>query len=264
MLSTQEQTRYQRHLLLKQIGGSGQAKLKQAKVLMVGAGGLGAPCLYYLAAAGVGTIGIIDDDIITLSNLQRQILYKTGELNQLKVEKAKQALESLNPEIKIIAYPERLTKENAWSLFNPYDIIADGSDNFETRFLINDVCHFAKKTLTSAAIGEFSGQLASFRSFDSTAQGANVSWRCFVSEKASDAQNCAQGVMGALCGIMGALQALEIIKQITGAGDNLLNKMMLYDGLSGQSRIIKLRWDKHNPLNGESPTIKREDFCLSE
>lgn len=264
MFSKQEQERYQRHLLLKQIGGGGQAKLKQAKVLMVGAGGLGSSCLYYLAAAGVGTIGIIDDDKVDLSNLQRQILYKTDDINALKAEQAKQTLEKLNPEIKIIAYPERLTQENAFKLFQPYDFIADGSDSFATRFLVNDVCYFTKKTLTSAAVGEFSGQLATFRAFDKNENGEpNPSWRCFVNDTIEEAQNCEQGVVGALCGVMGALQALEIIKLITGAGTTLLNKIMFYDGLSGQSRIIKLKWDRHNPLNGQAPKIKYADLCLS-
>lgn len=260
MLNKKEQTRYTNHILLKQIGGAGQVKLKQAKVLMVGAGGLGAPCLLYLASAGIGTIGIIDDDVVELSNLQRQIIYKTSQLGWPKVEIAKAQLQELNPEINIISYNEKLTSKNALKIFANYNFIADGSDNFETRFLVNDVCYFAQKPLITAAIGEWAGQLASFRSFEKTNNTSNPNWRCFVGNNPIDAQNCQTGVIGALCGIMGSLQALEIIKQITGAGDNLLNKIMLYDGSNNQSRIIKLNWDKNNLLNGTNPQIKLADF----
>ena len=262
MLSALEQKRYLRHILLKQIGGEGQAKLKQSNVLMVGAGGLGASCLFYLAAAGVGTIGIIDDDKVSLDNLQRQILYSTADIDKPKVHRAKEQLHKLNPEINLIAYEEKLEAHNALRLFEKYDFIADGTDNVETRFLINDVCFFAERHLTSAAVGAFNGQVASFRAFDKAADGTPFpSWRCLVGEIKDDADNCDSGVMGALCGILGSLQALELIKQITGAGDTLLNKLLLYDGLSNESRLIKLKWDRENPLNGARPRIKREDFC---
>lgn len=260
MLNKEEQTRYANHILLKQIGGAGQTKLKQAKVLMVGAGGLGAPCLLYLAAAGIGTIGIIDDDVVELSNLQRQIIYNTYQLNQPKVEVAKTQLQKLNPEIDIVIYNEKLSNKNAAKIIANYDFIADGSDNFKTRFLVNDVCYFAQKPLTSAAIGEWTGQIVSFRSFEKTNNIPNPNWRCFVGSNPIDAQNCQTGIIGALSGIIGSLQALEIIKQITGAGDNLLNKIMIYDGTNNQSRIIKLNWDKNNLLNGVRPQIKRADF----
>jgi len=262
VLSPEEIERYTRHLLLKEIGGEGQEKLKQTKILMVGAGGLGAPCLFYLAACGIGTIGIIDDDVIHLNNLQRQFLYQTRDLHQLKVERAKQILHQLNPTITIETYPERLTRKNVLALFAQYDLIADGSDNVETRLLVNDGCFFSQKPLVSAAVGQFSGQLASFRSFEKNAQNIpNPSWRCLVGEHIQDAENCEQGILGALCGVIGSLQALEIIKQITGAGDDLLNQLLLYDGLSGKQRIIRLSWDPHNPLNGRAPKIQKADFC---
>lgn len=261
MLSPTEQERYQHHFLLKQIGGAGQAKLKQAKVLMVGAGALGSSCLFYLAAAGVGTIAIVDDDKVEISNLQRQILYTTNHLNQSKAHIAKAQLSDLNPEIKINAHQTRFTKKNGATLIKDYDFIADGTDNFTTRLLINDLCYFTQKPLTTAAIGEWTGQLASFHSGK---KNAAPSWRCFVGKSATDAPSCEQGVLGALCGVMGSLQALEIIKQITGAGDTLLNKILLLDGLTYQSRIIGLKWDKKNPLNGESPTITPKDCGLSE
>ena len=252
--SAKERLRYSRHILLKEMGGDGQYRLKQARVLMIGAGGLGAPCLLYLAAAGIGTIGIIDDDVIALDNLQRQIIYQTKDIAQPKSQTAQSYLRALNPEITIIAHPLRLTKDNIADIFADYDFIADGSDNFATRFLVNDMSHFMKKTLITAAVGQFDGQVASFRSFETDERTGNPrpSWRCLVDCQPPQDELCAQGILGALCGVVGSMQALEIIKQITHIGENLLSKIWIYDGLNGKSRIIDLRWNPHNPLNGKS------------
>ncbi len=256
-LSDGELTRYQRHIFLKEIGGAGQLRLKQARVLMIGAGGLGAPCLFYLAAAGIGRLGIIDDDVITLDNLQRQILYRTEDVGRPKVERARDYLLRLNPEIDIIAHKARLTADNALSLISAYDIIADGSDNFATRLLVNDACYFAKKPLVSAAVNQFDGQLSTFRAFERDETGApRPSWRCFMPPTQIEAQPaCDAGILGALCGVLGAMQALEIIKQAVQIGETLVGRMLFYDSLYWRSRLVHLRWDPNNPLNGRHPTI---------
>lgn len=249
--------RYQRHIMLKEIGGAGQQKLLTARVLVIGAGGLGAPLLAYLAGAGIGTIGIIDPDKVSLSNLQRQVLYTMEDIGEFKVKAAQERLKALNPDCKIETHPYRLTADNALDLIQQYDLVADGCDNFATRFLVNDACYFARKPLVSAALGRFDGQLSIFKAFEKDAQGTPLPcYRSLVSAPPdTDEQiNCAQtGVLGALAGIMGSLQALEIIKEIIGMGDNLVGKLLIYNALTQQSRIVKLTWDKQNPLNGTNP-----------
>ncbi|MGC6512155.1 MAG: HesA/MoeB/ThiF family protein [Parvibaculales bacterium] len=257
VLDDSQLERYARHIMLKQIGGAGQQKLLNAKVLVIGAGGLGCPLLSYLAAAGVGTIGIVDDDKVSLSNLQRQTLYATADVGRLKTAAAADRLAQLNPDCTIIRHTTRLTPDNALELINAYDVVADGCDNFTTRFLVNDACYFAQKPLVSAAVGQFDGQLSCFRAYENTPSGTpNPCYRSLVpaAPDNADEMTCAQtGIIGALTGVMGSLQALEVIKELTGAGETLTGRLLIYDALTAQSRIVRLPWDPANPLNGETP-----------
>ena len=230
--------RYARHIALPEIGQGGQERLLQSKVLVVGAGGLGAPLLMYLAAAGVGRLGIVDHDRVALSNLQRQVIYETGDVGQWKVESARTALHDLNPDIYVIAHAEKLTAENAETLFAPYNLIVDGSDNFETRLLVNDQCHKMRKTLISAAVSGFSGQIYTFKSY----LGApHPCYRCLypAAEAASENQPC-NGVLGSMAGLMGSWQATEVIKELLGIGESLSGSMLLVDGLSASIRKIQV------------------------
>ena len=252
--------RYARHILLDEIGGAGQAKLLAARVLVIGAGGLGSPVLLYLAAAGVGTIGVIDDDVVDLSNLQRQIVHTTDRLGMPKVESARAALAAINPEVRVVPHGERLTADNARSLIAGYDVIADGSDNFPTRFLVNDACFFAGKPLVSAAILRFDGQLATFRAGVPAATGCEPGpcYRCLYREPPPEGQipTCAQaGVLGAFCGAMGGLQATEVIKELLGIGDSLAGWLLVVDALAGTWRRIRVRRDPGCPLCGDHPSI---------
>ena len=251
--------RYARHIVLKEIGGPGQQKLLNAKVLVIGAGGLGSPCLIYLAAAGVGTLGVIDNDDVSLSNLQRQIIHGTEDVGQPKTESAAAAIARLNPDVTIHQYTERMTAENALDIISQYDIVADGCDNFETRFLVNDACYFAKVPLVSAAVGQFEGQIATFKPYEKDADGKPLpNYRDFIGETPAPGSvpTCEEaGVLGALTGVIGSLQALEVIKEITGAGTSLAGKLLIYDALDTRFRTVKLKWDPKNPLTGENPTI---------
>jgi molybdopterin/thiamine biosynthesis adenylyltransferase len=239
-LTDSQLERYQRHILLREIGGAGQRRLLDAKVLVVGAGGLGAPALMYLAAAGIGTIGIVDDDIVSLSNLQRQVIFSTGEIGASKSETAARRLQGLNPDVRLNVHPVRLTAANAAELVGPYDLVLDGCDNFETRFAVNAACLALGKTLVSAAIGEFDGQLAVFKA-DRAAQPC---YRCFVPEIPEGAATCTeQGVVGALAGVLGTWAALETVKELVGFGESLAGKLVLFDGLSAVTRKVKLRRD---------------------
>ena len=211
----------------------------------------------YLAAAGVGTIGIIDDDTVSLSNLQRQTLFTTPDVGRLKTEAAADRLSQLNPDCTIIKHPTRLVADNALELISAYDLVADGCDNFATRFLVNDACFFAQKPLISAAVGRFDGQLSCFKAHETQPDGTpNPCYRSLVptAPDTADEMTCTQtGIIGALTGVMGSLQALEVIKEITGAGDTLTGRLLIYDALTAQSRIVRLPWDPANPLNGENP-----------
>jgi len=251
--------RYARHILLKEVGGIGQAKLLNSKVLVVGAGGLGSPVLLYLAAAGVGTIGVIDGDTVDLSNLQRQIVHQTASVGLPKVESAKATLAAINPDVTLIPHFGRITPDNALDLMADYDLIADGSDNFETRFLINDAAYFAKKPLVTAAILRFDGQLATFKAHAIDGAGNHgPCYRCIFREAPPPGQipSCAEaGVLGALCGTMGSLQATEILKELLGIGDSLSGHLMVYEGLAANFRKIKVKADPGCPLCGENPTI---------
>ncbi|MCF8468434.1 MAG: molybdopterin-synthase adenylyltransferase MoeB [Sneathiella sp.] len=254
-LTDDQLDRYARHIILREVGGSGQKKLLQSKVLIVGAGGLGSPMLLYLAAAGVGTIGVIDDDRVDLSNLQRQIAHGTEDIGASKVASAAKAAARINPDIEIVSYPERLTAGNVAEILADYDLIADGTDNFDTRFLLNDACYFMKKTLVSGAILQFDGQVSTFKAHEA---GNNPCYRClFPAPPPPDvAQTCGEaGVLGALAGVIGSMQAVEILKELLGIGEGLSGRLLLYDALAAEVRTIKLRRDPNCPLCGDAPTI---------
>jgi adenylyltransferase/sulfurtransferase len=253
-LSDDELERYARHIVLREVGGTGQAKLKAARVLVVGAGGLGSPVILYLAAAGVGTVGIVDDDRVSLSNLQRQIAHRTSDVGRSKTQSARDAALAINPKISVVEHAERLTAENAPKILEGYDIIADGSDNFATRFLINDACFFFKKTLVSAAVTEFDGQLATYK----PGRDLLPCYRCLFPEPPppGTAPSCSEtGVLGAAAGVMGTLQALEIVKEITGAGESLAGKLVIYDALATRFRTVTVKRDPACALCGANPTI---------
>lgn len=242
MLSPDDLTRFSRHIVLRHIGGPGQQRLKSARVLVVGAGGLGSPLLMYLAAAGVGTLGILDDDIVTLSNLQRQIIHGTPDLGALKVESAKAALLRLNPGLELETHARRLDAQNVASLIAPYDVIADGSDNFATRYCLADACAIARKPLVSAAVNEFSGCLTTLKPFETGADGRkNPSYRDLFPDEPPPGSipTCSEvGVLGALVGLLGSLQAIEVIRQITPFGTPLIGKLLLIDALDMRFETI--------------------------
>jgi sulfur-carrier protein adenylyltransferase/sulfurtransferase len=267
MFSVEETARYQRHFSLPQMGYEGQAKLKAAKVLVIGAGGLGSPLLLYLAAAGVGKIGIMDADVVSISNLQRQILYSTVQVGQSKAENARERLLALNPHIEIEIYPFFCNAQNALAIFAEYDVIADGSDNFPTRYLVNDACFFTEKPLVYAAIHRFEGQLAVFNWKQKDGRmSANYRDVFPTPPPPQEMPNCAEaGVLGVLPGIFGTLQALEIIKIITNTGEILANKFFTMNTLTLESYTFSFAKDTNNPLSGENPIIHTlidyEVFC---
>jgi molybdopterin/thiamine biosynthesis adenylyltransferase len=253
-LSDDQVERYARHLILREIGGAGQQALLAARVLVVGAGGLGAPLVTYLAAAGVGTIGLVDDDRVSLSNLQRQIIHRTADVGRLKVDSAADTVAALNPDVNVVRHALRLDASNALDLVGAYDVIADGSDNFATRFLLNDACYFARRPLVSAAIGEFEGQLATWKAHTGTCP----CYRCLfpAPPPAGTVPNCTEaGVLGALAGVMGSLQAVEVVKEILGLGTSLAGRLMIYDALDARTRTLKIPRDPACALCGEAPTI---------
>lgn len=241
MLTDDEIDRYARHLVLKEIGGAGQMKLKAAKVALVGMGGIGAPAALYLAAAGIGHLGLIDDDVVSLSNLQRQVLYATGDIGQPKSGTAKTALHGINPHTECQVHAIRLSDDNAADILGGYDLVLDGCDNFPTRLLVNRVCQSLKKPLVSAALGRWSGQLSVF--------DGSPCYQCLVPDNPPDAETCERvGVVGALAGVMGSLAALEAIKLITGAGEPLRGQLLIFDGLTMQSRVVRLSADPDCPV----------------
>jgi adenylyltransferase/sulfurtransferase len=255
-LSDEELERYARHIVLREVGGVGQAKLKAARVMVVGAGGLGNPLILYLAAAGVGTIGIADFDSVSLSNLQRQIAFRTEDTGRSKTESAADAAHAINPFVKVEQHPIRLTSQNAMNMISGYDIVADGSDNFATRFLINDACYFGKKALVSAAVTEFEGQLATFKAFDKS--GAYPCYRCIFPEPSPEgtAPSCSEaGVMGAAAGVMGTLQAMEVMKEIIGIGESLAGKLLIYEAISARFRNVRVKPDPACALCSSHGTI---------
>jgi adenylyltransferase/sulfurtransferase len=254
-----ELQRYARHIVLHEVGGPGQAKLKAARVLVVGAGGLGSPVIYYLAAAGVGTIGIVDNDRVSLSNLQRQILHTTARVGIAKTTSARETVHALNPHVAVIEHDTRLDASNALDLVSRYDIVADGSDNFPTRFLVSDACYLAKRPLVSAAVGQFDGQLSTFKPYLNSPNGDPwPTYRCLMGEipPRDLFPACEEaGILGVLPGIVGSMQAMEVIKEILGIGDSLVGKLMMYDALAVRLYIAELVWNPDNPLNGRNPTI---------
>ena len=258
-LSALEIARYKRHLLLRDVGGQGQQKLKAARVLVIGAGGLGSPVLAYLAAAGVGTLGIIDDDHVSLDNLQRQIIHKTASVGMPKVLSAKAAIAEMNPHVSVETFEERLTAANAMERISAFDIIVDGSDNFSTRYLVNDACYFAKKPLAFAALGPFDGMLTVFKAFARDAAGEPLpNYRCLFPEAppVGTVQTCAEaGILGAVAGVVGVLQAVEVLKLICEIGEPLLGRLLIYDAQTPSFETLRYRWDPDNPLNGRSPSI---------
>lgn len=246
-MKTEDVERYARHLVLKEIGGPGQARLKKAKVLIIGAGGLGAPASLYLAAAGIETIGIMDDDTVALSNLQRQVLFSAAEIGTPKTSAAALALGRLNPYVQINAHQCRFGPDTA-ALIKGYDLVLDGTDNFETRFAINAACHAAAIPLIVGAAIRFDGQVACFDSH----QGKTACYRCLVPSLPEETQTCENtGVVGALTGVIGSMMALEAIKIITQAGTPLFGRLMIYDGLSGQARTLRLPPDPACPVCGD-------------
>jgi adenylyltransferase/sulfurtransferase len=255
-LTPNEIDRYARHLVLRDIGGPGQQKLKAARVLLIGAGGLGAPLIQYLAAAGIGTIGIVDDDEVSLSNLQRQVIHGTGDIGQPKVESAARAVERLNPHVIIEPHRTRVTAENARALIGRYDIVADGSDNFDTRYAVSDACFFEGKPLVTAALGQFDGSLTTIRAHETGPDGRpNPTYRClFPSPPPPGAiPTCAEaGVLGALAGVMGSLMAMEVIREIVGFGEGLVGRLLMVDARSMRFDTIRYGWDEGNPLNGSA------------
>jgi molybdopterin-synthase adenylyltransferase len=260
MLSSEELERYARHIVLREVGGPGQTALKRARVLVIGAGGLGAPALMYLAAAGVGVLGVIDDDTVALSNLQRQVIHGTPEVGRLKVESAATAIRRLNPHVAVEIHPARLDGANALELFARYDIVADGSDNFATRYLVSDACFLAGKPLVTAAVGIFDGTLTTIRAHERGDDGRpNPTYRCLFPEPPppGTVPPCAEaGILGALPGVLGSLIALEVIREIVGFGEGLVGRLVMLDARSMRFETLGYAWDPANPLSGEHPTIR--------
>ena len=265
--SKEELSRYNRHIIMSDFGIEAQKKLKAAKVLVVGSGGLGSPALLYLAAAGVGTIGIVDFDVVDDSNLQRQVLFGVQEVGKLKAEAAKQRLVSLNPYIQVNVYNTQLTSANALELIRDYDVVADGTDNFPTRYLVNDACVLSGKPNVYASIFQFEGQVSVFNYTDKEGKkGPNYRDLYPAPPPPGLVPNCAEGgVLGVLPGIIGSLQALEVIKVITGVGEPLVGRFYIFDALSFESRTFTFKHNPANPLTGEKPTITQlidyEQFC---
>lgn len=244
--SPEEVERYARHLVLREIGGQGQQALRAARVLIIGAGGLGAPASLYLAAAGVGVIGLADPDAVSLSNLQRQVLYATGDVGRAKVDVAAERLHDLNPHVQVEAHTVAVDPANADEVIAGYDLVLDGCDNFPTRFAVSDACVRAHKPLVSGALGRWTGQVGLFE--------GRPCYRCLVPETPPDAETCAAvGVVGALAGVVGSIMALETVKRLTGAGEPLTGRLMIYDSLAGETRTVRMAADPACPACGDHP-----------
>lgn len=262
MLTDEQIERYSRQILLPQVGGKGQEKLLAARVLVLGAGGLGSPVAAYLAGAGVGTLGLVDSDEIELNNLHRQILYTTEEIGQQKALAAENRLKKVNPDIKIIPHVLRLTSMNILEIIKDYDIIVDGTDNFPTRYLVNDACVLAKKTLVHGAFFRFEGQAMVIKPFEGSC------YRCLFSEPPppGSVPSCQEaGVLGALAGVIGLIQATETLKLILGIGEPLIGRLIIFNALEMGFRKVKVPRDKNCPVCGEHPTVTKlidyEWFC---
>ncbi len=253
-LTSDEIERYARHLVLRGVGGPGQQKLKRARALVVGAGGLGSPVVQYLAAAGVGTIGVVDDDVVSLSNLQRQTLHGTPDIGRLKIDSARDAVARLNPHVEFVAHNARLGPANGRDLVRGYDIVADGSDNFETRYAVSDACFFERKPLVAGAVGEFDGSLTTLRPFETGPDGKpRPTYRCLFPQAPPPGAipACAEaGVLGALTGVVGSMMALEVAREIVGFGEGLVGRLALIDTLAMRFETFSYAWDPDNSLNG--------------
>lgn len=251
VLSEEQVRRYSRHLILPEIGGRGQRKLLNGKVLLVGAGGLGSPAALYLAAAGVGTLGIVDFDVVDLSNLQRQILHHVRDVGRPKVESAVDTIADLNPDVKVVPYREALNSSNVRQIFSEYDVIVNGSDNFPTRYLANDACVFLKKPLVDGSIFKFEGQTTVFLP-------GHGCYRCLYPAPPPPGvvPSCAEaGVLGVVCGVIASIQGVETIKLLLGLGDPLVGRLVFFDALSMEFRQVKFRRDPNCPVCGDRPTI---------
>lgn len=252
--SADEHERYARHIMLKEIGGPGQQRLKAATVALVGAGGLGAPAALYLAAAGVGTLRLIDHDSVSLSNLQRQVVYRGVDVGAPKVERASAVLSEINAHVNVEAMAQKLDDQNASYLLRGADIVLDGTDDFATRFAVNAACHELGITLISGAVGRWDGQVATFKAGITKALPPAQRlpcYRCFVPATPPNAETCAQvGIVGALTGVIGSMMALEAVKEIAGAGESLAGRLFLYDSLKGESRTVTLKRDPACPVCG--------------
>jgi MoaD family protein len=260
-LTPDQVTRYSRHIIMPQVGPAGQRRLMNAKVLIVGAGGLGSPNAVYLALAGVGTLGIVDFDVVDLSNLQRQILHQTDDIGKPKVVSAKETIAAYNPDVNVVLHEAPLTSDNAMEIIGQYDIIVNGADNFATRYLVNDACYLSGKTLVDGSILLFDGQATVF-------EPGKGCYRCLFPEPPPPGMvpSCAEaGVLGALCATIGSIQATEVLKQILKVGDPLVGRLLLYDALSMEFRIVKTRRNPNCPLCGDNPTVTElidyEAFC---
>lgn len=252
-LSDAELERYARHVILDEVGEAGQIKLLETKVLVLGAGGLGSPVLLYLAAAGVGTLGIVDHDVVDTTNLQRQIIHSTDEVGDAKVASAAEKIEALNPDVAVKTYRERLTRANAMEIIEGYDLVVDGSDNFAARYLVNDACFFLKKPLVSAALVRFEGQVATYKPYD-----GGPCYRCLFPEAPDPnlVPRCdTVGILGSIAGVVGCIQATEVLKEILGLGTGLTGQLFLYDALDLTTRKIRTKRNAECALCGDSPSI---------
>ena len=261
LLTPEQVKRYSRHIIMPQVGGIGQRKLLQAKVLLIGAGGLGSPAAMYLAAAGVGTLGVVDFDTVDLSNLQRQILHRNSDVGRLKVDSARDTIADINPDVRVVPHRTQLTSENALELFSQYDIILNGCDNFPTRYLANDAAYMTKKPLVDGSILQFDGQATVYL----PGKGC---YRCLfpTPPPPGSVPSCSEaGVLGVLPGIVGSIQAIETIKLILDIGEPMVNRLLIFDALTMEFRMVKIRRDPKCPLCGDNPTLHElidyEEFC---
>ncbi len=261
-LADEQIERYSRQIILPMVGGKGQEKLLNGKVLVIGAGGLGSPCILYLASAGVGTIGIIDSDTVELNNLQRQIIHSGETIGKPKVESARDRVKAINPDVKVNTYYMRLTSENIMDIIKDYDIVVDGSDNFPTRYLVNDACVLGKKPFSHGGIFRFDGQLITIM------PGKSACYRCLFADPPPPGMvpGCQEaGILGAVAGIIGTLQANEVLKFLLGIGDLLTGKLLVFNALDARFRQVKVPRDPDCPVCGKNPTVKAlidyEEFC---
>jgi adenylyltransferase/sulfurtransferase len=260
VLSPEEIARYKRHLVLREVGGQGQQRLKAARVLVIGAGGLGSPVLLYLAAAGVGTLGVVDDDAVSLYNLQRQIVHETSAVGLPKVESARATIQHINPHVAVETHPVRIDADNALDLIARYDLVVDGSDNFATRYLVSDACYLARRPLVFGAVGPFDGYVTTFKPHETRPDGEPYpTYRCIfpAAPPPGTVAPCSEiGVLGAVVGVIGTLMATEVLKEITGTGETLAGRLLMYDALTARFESVKVAHDPNNPLSGRAPTIR--------